>query len=68
MVYQKNFTEVKYLSVSISKMLPRFSKIMITIEDKSRPAAFVPYVLYASQKDQNRLIIAFFKFFAQSAS
>ena len=44
MVYQNNFTEVKYLSISILKMLQRFSKIMTTIEDKSRPAAFVPYV------------------------
>ena len=43
MVYQKNFTEVKNLSFSISKMLRRFSKIMTTIEDKSRPTAFVPY-------------------------
>ena len=44
MFYQKNFKEVKYLSVSILKMLRRFSKIMTTIEDKSRPAAFVPYM------------------------
>ena len=50
MFYQKNFTEVEYLSVSIFEMLPRFSKIMTTNLDKFRPAAFVPYGVALSLK------------------
>ena len=59
MVYQKNFTEVKYLSVSILKMLPRFSKIMTTIEDKSRLAAFVPYtfMVHCDAIHYNQLVV-----------
>ena len=38
-----NNGKVKYFLILIIKMVPRLSKIMTAIEDKSRPAAFVPY-------------------------
>ena len=36
--------KIKYFFILVLKMIPRFSKIMTAMEDKSRSAAFVPYI------------------------